>query len=302
MADSQKQSALRQLAASLPVANKQVAQQQQAARDMQLQQAVAAAPAASPIATTAQTTGAAAAGMAGQQQVQTAEQGLQQQGQVAGLGQQAGALESQANVASLQAGAKDQQLDGIQKLAAVSEQAKQEMYDSRRQFAQDQMGQKFTNERQLSDYVRLKAGTEDQWQDYVQKSDQLYDRKTQMLTTAQQKLSSQLQFEQDAMNQIKDQMASRAMSAQERAAQQKILSDRLAQAERLRQAENNLRISIAKEAADKANRKARNTAIGSAVGTVAGGVAGGVFGGPGGAVAGASVGGSLGGVAGSSVG
>lgn len=301
MADSQKQSALRQLAASLPVANKQVAQQQAAARDMQLQQAVAAAPSAAPVASTAQNTGAAAATMAGQQQVQGAEQGLQQQGQVAQLGQQAGALQSQANVASLQAGAKDQQLDGIQKLAAISEDAKKEMYDSRRQFAQDQMGQKFSNERQLADYARMKSGSEDQWQDYVQQTDQIYDRKSQMLSSAQSKISTQLQFQQDEVNQIRDQLATRKMSEQERTAQQRILSDRLAQAERLRAAENQLKISIAKEAADKANRKARNAAIGSTVGAVAGGVAG-SFGGPGGTVAGATIGSSVGGAAGSQVG
>jgi hypothetical protein len=78
--------ALRNLSQQLPVANQAIADGQQAARDMQVQQAVAKAPAAAPIATTAQTTGAAVAQSAGADAVKNAQTTTQQAGQIAQQG------------------------------------------------------------------------------------------------------------------------------------------------------------------------------------------------------------------------
>jgi hypothetical protein len=95
MAESPKLSALKQLSNQLPVANKQMAQRQQATRDIQLQQAIQKAAPTGNITQTAQQTGAAMAQTAGQQAVQNTQTAMQQQGQIAQLGQQEQQLQNQ---------------------------------------------------------------------------------------------------------------------------------------------------------------------------------------------------------------
>lgn len=286
-------SALKQLSASLPVANSQVASQQQAARDMQLQTAVQKASPTTNTAAAAQQTGAAVAQQAGDQQVEATKAGMTQQTQVGQLGQQATAAANAAEVAGLQSGSREAQIDNVQKLAAVSEEAKQEMYDSRRQFAEDELGRKFTNDRQLSDYARLRSKTDQDWADYQQRTEQLYQRKNQMLNTAYTKLATQLEYENRAINQLQDQLGKKDLTQDQQDAQRAILQKRLTQKQELERASAELQKSMARDKAKAANRQAMfqagGTIVGAAVGTA--------FGGPVGGAIGASAGGAVGSMA-----
>jgi hypothetical protein len=252
----------------MPVANQKVAQQQAAARDIQLQQAVAAAPASTNTTQAAQQTGAALAQEAGQQQVQNTQQAAAGQNAVAQLGQQVQQIENQKALANQKMAAGQEQMDAEQKFAQISEQAKQEMYDSRRQFETDQLGQKFSNERQLADYARMRTQTEDQWQDYQQKTDQLSKRKIQVLSVANQKLMVAAEQQNAEIEQIKDQMTGTDINSREHAAQQAILEKKLDQQVRLKGQMAALQKSIAQQQADAANRAARDNALLS-IGTVA---------------------------------
>lgn len=289
-AQTPRMSALQQLAGALPVANSKVAAGQKAARDMQLQSAVAAVPAPAATVKTAQTTGAAAAEQAGSQQVQNVMQQGQQLAQLAQTGQQVQGQTFQNNLQDARRGAQNQAFQGEQKLAAISSDAKKEMFDSRKQFAQDQLGAKFANERQLADYARLRAGTEQEWQSFVQKADQAQKRSSQLLDTSYQKIAQQLAFENDAINQIRDQANNKSLTVQQQAANQEILRQKLAQREELMRAELAVKQSIAKKQAKAGN----NTQMWVAGGTIVGAVAGGFFGGPAGAMAGGSGGGAAG--------
>lgn len=305
MAESPKMSALQQLSNQLPVANRQLAQRQQAARDLQLQQAIQKAPTTAPIAQSAQQTGAAMAQAAGQQQLQNVQQGVEQQGQIAKLGLQEQQQQGQARLGALALGQKEEAMNNEQKFAQISEQAKKEMFDSRKQFAQDEMGRKFTNERQLADYAALKAKNEQDWMDYQQKSTQLYDKKSQVLQAAQAKIAQQLEYENKLVNQLQDQLNKKQMTEKERAVNMKILDDKLKQRQVLRQRAADAQAALDRAAARKANRKAQGQAIGTVVGAVIGAVVVGyVTGGTGtaaGYAAGASVGSSVGGAIGSNV-
>ncbi len=300
MADTPRMSALKQLSASLPVANQRVATQQRAARDLQLQQAVQQATPAGATTQAAQNTGTAMAAQAGAQQVANTQQGIQQQGQVAQLGQQAEAQGQQARVAGLQSGAREQQMTNEQKFASISEQAKREMFDSRKQFAQDEMGRKFGNERQLADYAALKAKDAQQWADYQQKTEHLYARKSQMLQTAQAKLAQQLEHENKLINQLQDQATKKGIGERERNQILQVTEQKLKQREALRVGQIELQKAMDKQAADAANRQAMWQGAGTIVGAVVGAVASG--GNPAGAQAGASLGGSAGTLASSQAG
>jgi hypothetical protein len=288
MADTPRMSALKQISNSLPVANKKVATQQQAARDLSLQQAIGKAPATAATPAMAQQTGAAIAQQAGQQQVANVQTGLEQQSAVGQLGQQAVAQQASADIASLKQGSAEQQLSNEQKFAQISEAAKQEMFDKRKQFAEDQLGQKFSNDRQMADYVRLNAKSEQDWLDYQQKTDQLYKRKSQMLDSAFKKVAQQLESTDQILNQLKDQALKKDLSSREKHNAKKLYEQKLKERNALRQGQIDLQKSLAKEQADAANRQA----MFQGVGTIAGAGVGFLAGGPAGAAVGASLGGA----------
>lgn len=296
-------SMLQNLAGQMPVANQQIAAQQKAARDLQLLQAVQKAPVGGAIIPTAQQTGAAMAAQAGQEQVQRIQNAAQSQAQIAQMGQQLQGLELQKQQAQAQMGLKEQAMSDAERLGQISEAAKQEMFDSRLKFQKDEMGRQFLNERQLADYAALRARTNEDWQNYVQRSEQMSKRKELVLQAAQQKLLQQIQFENQEINQIRDQLSRKGITEREAAAKRDILQQKM-------QLDLQLKTQLAQlEAAQKraqsraASTKARNTAIGTVVGSVAGAVVGGILGtaaAPGagtavGAAAGASAGGQLGG-------
>lgn len=208
--------ALRNLANQLPVANKQVAAGQQASRDMQLQQAVKAAPPSANIIQAAQQTGAASAQSAGQQTVQNAQQQTQQAGQIGQLGLVEQSRQQQATLAGQQSGLKEQEMDNVQRLAGVSEQAKKDLYDKQMQFDKDELGRTQFNAVQLADYAKLNAKSDEELKGYAQQVDQLSKRRLQAAQTASSKLMEDLKQRQSAAAQNKDQALQKQLYEEER--------------------------------------------------------------------------------------
>lgn len=265
MAQSPRLTALQKLSSQIPVANARVAQGQQAARDLQLQQAVKQAP-SSMGTQQAQQVGAQQAATAGQQQLATQEAGIQQQAQVGQLATQATQQQQQGQMAGLEQGLEKQRQDNVQKFAQLSQQAKQEMFDSRMQFQRDEMGRLVANERQLADYARLTAENDEQFRTYAQQAQQAHEMKIQTLETINRRLQAAMQDE-----------AIRKQEGLDRLSQQQIL-----------QMQRDVERQMQQAKADAAKK----TAMYGAIGTVAGAGIG-ALGGPAGAAAGASIGGGI---------
>lgn len=226
-AESPRMLALKNLAKNLPVANSQVAAGQAAARGMQLQQAVAAAPASTNTTGVAQQIGAQQAQQAGAQQVEAAQKTTAIRGPLARIGtaaNQESSEQGQQKVAGLQQGAKQQEMDNVQKLASLSEDAKKQLYDDQMQFQKDEQGRTMLNTMQLLDYNKLKAQNDEQYKNNVQAAQQVQQRSMQAMDTAYKKVLEDLnqkyavaeqQKDQRAMKQIA-QMRADAQAAQER--------------------------------------------------------------------------------------
>lgn len=275
MADTPRMRALRDLAGQMPVMNQRAATGLAAARDIQLQQQVGAAPTSTPPAA-AQNLGAAQATQAATQQVEQVQSTTQQAAALGAAGQQAAAAGQQARGFDIQQGLQDQNLQNQTRLGKISESAKREILDSRLQFQADEAGRTLLNERQLADFARMSAVSDEQMRNYQQQAEQTSKLNMQAQEAAYNKLVSILSNEHE-MRQLG------LNSAQKR----DLLS-----------AKQGLEDKIARDKAAAANKGA----IWGTVGTVVGAVAGGVFGGPGGAAAGAAVGGGLGRTVGSGMG
>lgn len=270
---SNKLQALQNLSNQLPVANSNVAQGQAAARNMQLQQAVAAAPSTANIKQTAQQTGAASAQQAGSEMIQNAQNEVKQQGAVGQVGLQQQQQDVAGQVAGQQQGLAQQQMDNVQKLASIDEGAKQELYDKQMQFQKDQDGRTMFNTIQLADYARLKSQSDEQYQNYAQQAQQLEKRNLQVMEAAYNKVAEDLNQKYALAKQKGDQQTQLQVAAMKR--------------------EADAAIERAK------SRAANNQAAWTAGGTVVGAGVGAIAGGPAGASTGASVGGALGGLGGS---
>jgi len=254
--------ALDQIINQMPVANQRRQQQAQAATDLQLQQAVKAVPTAAATPQVAQQLGAAAQQNVGAQMIETAKQNLATTQQAAGMELQQKQAQLQQGLSDLRRGQDTQQLSDEQALANLSEQAKREMFDSRMQFARDEMGREYMNERQLADYAVTHARDVEQLRNYAQSAEQLHQRKLQMMEAAQQRINQELQFQNSLSNQKQDQNLMRQLAESKRSLEER----------------------IAKQKADQANR----TGTFSTIGGIGGAVAGGIIGGPAGAAAGYS--------------
>lgn len=268
---SPRQKALQNLSNQLPVANAKVAAGQQAARDMQLQQAVAKAPVGANTTQASQQTGAAAATSAGAQMVDAAQNQVKQQGQIGAVGLADQQAQAQSNVAGLRQGARQQELDNVQKFAQVSEAAKQEMFDKQMNFTKDEQGRTFFNERQLADFARLTADNDEQFKDYAQNAEQLNKRKLQSMEHAYKITMQDLQQKQNLAEQKKDQQAQLQI--------------------------NQIRKEIEEKMQRERARAANRAAAWQAGGMIVGAAAGAFVGGPAGAMAGAQLGGAAGGMA-----
>lgn len=264
---------------------------------LQMQQAVAAAPASmSNIGAVAQQVGGQLAALqAGLQNKQVAAAadlaGQQQQATIAGRAQQLDVQNQQKQLA-VQA----QQSANEQKLASISERAKQEVYDSRKQFTQDAMGLKFTNERQLSDFMRLSARSAEDLKNYESNLQVAHDRKTALLESAYRKLEQEKNSESQIVNQLRDQINTQGIASGKASNAQVLLDAKLNDITSINEAMANLEISIEQARADAANRAARNQAVGTILGAGLGAAAGGAATGtPQGALFGAQAGAGVGG-------
>jgi len=265
--------ALQNLSKQLPVANARIAQGQQAAQTMQIQQAVKAAPPVQNTQQAAAQTGAAVAQSAGAQLIQNAQQGVQAQGQVAQVAQSEQVRAGAERLEGLSQGAKQDSVDNVQKLAQINEQAKQELYDRQMTFAKDARGRTLFSQEQLLDYAKTKAQSDEEFKSYTQSVQIATQRNLQAMETAYRNVDADLKQKQALAEQTKDQDAAR----------------------RIAQMRQDAADQMARETA-KANN---NAAIMTTVGMVAGAAAGAMTGTPQGAMAGASLGGALGGMAGS---
>lgn len=222
MADTPRMKALQNLAGNLPVASQRIATGQNAARQIQLQQAVKAAPVGGATIAPAQETGAALATNAGQQAIQNAQNQLQQQGQIGQLGIAEQGRQNQAELASLQAGSRQQAMDETQKFAALNEGLKKQLYDDTMQFQKDELGRTVFNERQLADYARLNAQSDEQFRNYEQSTKLASKRKLQLLEQAYSMIEEDLRQQYAEAEQRKDMDAKRYIMTQQKKAEQEI--------------------------------------------------------------------------------
>ena len=142
-------------------------------------------------------------------------------------------------------------------------------------FERDELGRKFSNERQFADYIASNSRTQEEFMDRMQQMDQVHKEKINMLEALNNSM-------------INDLRRASAMSEAERDFESE---------KRIAATQAKIAKKIQKEKAAAANRNSMFTQAGTIAGAVVGGVigfkAGGVGAAPG-AVAGAKVGGALG--------
>jgi len=193
MAETATQAGLAGLASQMPVRNKAIADQQRAARMLQLQQAVSQlGPQQAPTAAQAAGMGATIAMQSGAEQVQRAQQTTQQAAQLGKLGQQETALTNLQTTGALQQQAQQESLDQATRLASLDDAAKREMFDSQLQFKKDQADNTLFSERQLADYKRLSAQGDEDLKNWAQRSNQLHARNVQVLQAISDRLNEAL--------------------------------------------------------------------------------------------------------------
>jgi len=193
MAETQTQRGLAGLAAQMPVRNKVVADQQRAARALQLQQAVASmTPQQTATPQQAAQMGAAVAGEAGKQQVSQANQMVESAGQMAKLGQQEAALVGGEKIAGMQLAAQKESLGQAERLAALDNAAKREVFDSQLQFKKNTADQTQFTQRQLLDYAKVNAKSDEEFKTWSQRTQQASRRNIQILETINSRLEEQL--------------------------------------------------------------------------------------------------------------
>jgi predicted nucleic acid-binding protein len=193
MAETQTQRGLAGLAANMPVRNKLIADQQKAARALQLQQAVAGmTPQQTATPAQAAQMGAAIAGEAGKQQVSQAGQMVESAGQMAKLGQQETALAGGEKLGGMQLAAQKESLGQAERLAALDDRAKREVFDAELQFKKDAADQTQFTQRQLLDYARVNAKSDDEFKTWSQRAQQASRRNIQVLETINSRLEETL--------------------------------------------------------------------------------------------------------------
>lgn len=199
--------ALQNLQNQLPVASQKIASGIQAARDIQLQQAVAKAPTGAAIAPAAQQTAAAATAQTGSQQVDAAKQMIQQSGQMSQLKLGEQQIGAQQQVAQQQQAARQQEMTNVDRLGRLDMAAKQEIYDKELQFKKDEAGRTLFNERQLADFAIRNVKSEEEFKNYAQKAEMVSKRKIQAMETAYKIIEEDLKQQWLLAEQQKDQTA-----------------------------------------------------------------------------------------------
>jgi hypothetical protein len=152
---------------------------------------------------------------------------------------------------------------------------KDKIINSRLQFDRDEIGRKFTNDRQLADYALANAKTELEFKEKMREVQQTQERKIQLMEIAEKKMLGALENNWIA--------SERQLDNENRAKIAKMAAD--------------MREAIEREKAGSAGRMA----MWQAGGTIAGAVAGSFFG-PAGTYAGAAAGAAVGGAVGTAAG
>jgi hypothetical protein len=179
---------LEKLAMSLPSANQQLAQGQQQARQIQLQEQIKQAP-TSVGPGFAQQLGAQQAQQAGQIQL-GAQQKTQTQAQLVGqMGLEEQARQQRQEGFQQQLALSANQRDTANRLANLDQRLKSQLLDDQLQFQRDQAGRASFNDRQLLDYAALNSRNQQEYMNYVQQAQQMQDREMQLLKAAEQKLT-----------------------------------------------------------------------------------------------------------------
>lgn len=210
--------ALQNLQNQLPAASQKIASGIQAARDIQLQQAVARAPTGAAIAPAAQQTAAAATAQTGAQQVDAAKQMVQQAGQLGQLKLGEQQMAAQQKVAQQQQAARQQEITNAERLGRLDLAAKKELYDSEIQFKKDETGRTLFNERQLADYALRNARSEEEYKKYAQDAQILAKRDLQATETAFNLIMEDLKQRWSIAEQRQDQAAKEEIARIEREA------------------------------------------------------------------------------------
>ena len=274
MAQTVTQSGLAAMAGQMPVRNQELADQQRAARTLQLQQAISKmSPQQAPTAQQAAGMGAALSAQAGQEQVGRAQQLVETTGQVARLGQQETALAGQQKLGAMQEAARQEQLSQVDRLAKLDANAKRELFDKELTFRKDAANQTFFTERQLADYKKQSAASDEQYRNYANQAQNYHRRNIASLEAVYNKLA---EIEKNNF-QIGEQKLDQAA--------RKEIQGLLADAKR--------------RVADAQRRAANNTQMWSAGLGIAGGIAGAFTGTPQGVMIGYQAGSALGGTIGS---
>lgn len=161
-----------------------------------------------------------------------------------------------------------------EQLAALGADVKEKVFDSRLQFQKDEMGRKFSNERQLADYAIMSSKTEQELQNKLLTQKLMQQRSLQLMEAAQNKVNEALR------QSYGDKGRELTQQSQEYIATVKAAAER-----------------------SMARKKARGAAMGAIISgafTIGGAIIG-SFVGPAGTAAGATIGGAVGNVAASQV-
>lgn len=190
MAQTGVQSGLGALAGQMPVRSREMAEQQKAARAIQLRQAIARmAPGQAPTREQAAQLGATAAAQAGAEQVAAAQQGVETIGQMARLGQQEAALTGAKRLGEQQQAVQREQLGQLDRLANLDARAKKELFDNELAFRKDAANQTFFSERQLADYKRQSAVSDEQFKNWANTAQNAHRRNVASLEAIYNKLA-----------------------------------------------------------------------------------------------------------------
>lgn len=251
MAETLTQSGLATMAGQMPIRNKEIAEQQKAARLLQLQQAVSQmGPQQMGTPQQAQQMGASMAGQAAAEKVGRAQEMIQTSSQLGKMGQRETQLAAQKELGALQSQAQQEQLNQTARLAALDDSAKREMFDAELQFKKDQANNTLFSERQLADYQRLKASRSQDFQNWAQRAEQLHARNVATLEVINARINEALQQEYRTGKQKLDQETTRQLGEMKR----------------------DVEMRLAKARAKAANTAASWGAVGSVL-TIAGGAA-----------------------------
>jgi hypothetical protein len=266
-AETPRMQQLKKLAGGMPVANQRIATGLQEAQATQLQAAIGQAKPGAGI-QQAQQIGAQVAAQSGQAQLQAGQTTQQQVSQLGQVGLQAQAQQNVQQMGRQQSAQQERERNQVARLSKLDNQLKSDLLDKQLQFAKDESGRVLLNDRQAADVAVMLARSEQEFQMFKQKAEQVQVRKLQAMEYAAALMENTLKSGYTAAGKRMDQQS-----------QLKIKRD----------------VDAAKRAIEKEKRKRENKAVTwGAAGTIIGAGAGAMIGGSAGAAAGAQIGGATG--------